>query len=111
MRNFFEIGKFYGLNYHIRDINRRFKVLALTGFKKVAEVYYNTVYNNIHGIYNIPSNLTLGNRNFDPKVTFVQKLYDWDRLSKRIKNLCRATKFVHVIGCQGENKFLGILKK
>ena len=59
----------------------------------------------------IDSNLTLGNRNFVPEVTFVQKLYDWDRLSKRIKNLCRATKFVHVIGCQGENKFLGILKK
>ena len=57
------------------------------------------------------SNLTLGNRNFVPEVTFVQKLYDWDGLSKPIKNLCRTTKSVHLIGCEGGNNFLGILKK
>ena len=48
------------------------------------------------------SNLTLGNRNFVLEVTFVEKLYDWDGLSKRIKNLCRTPKFVHLIGCQIE---------
>ena len=59
----------------------------------------------------ITRKLILGNRNFVPEVTSVQKLYDWDGLSMRIKNLCRTTKFVHLIGCQGGNNFLGILKK
>ena len=61
-------------------------------------------------LYDISSNLTLGNRNFVPEVTFVQKLYDWDGLSKPIKNLCRTTKFVHLIGCQGGNNFWAIWK-
>ena len=33
----------------------------------------------------IRSNLTLGNRNFVPEVTFVQKLYDWDGLQRPSK--------------------------
>ena len=47
----------------------------------------------------IYSNLTVGNRNFVTEVTSVETLYDWG-LSMRIKNLCRTTKFVQLIGCQ-----------
>merc|ERR1712226_879377 len=44
--------------------------------------------------WDIPSNLTLGNRNFVREVTLVQKLCDWDGPSEPIKNLWRTTKFL-----------------
>ena len=74
---------------------------------KGSNLYFSQIINFYTAIF---SNLTLGNRNFVPGITFVQKLYDLDRLSKRIKNFCRTTKFAHLIGCQGGNKFLGIKK-
>ena len=61
--------------------------------------------------FGISSELILGNRNFIPWGSSVQKLYDWDGLSMRIKKVRRTTKFVHLIDCQGGNNFLGILKK
>ena len=45
----------------------------------------------VGAVTDIYSDLTVGNRNFVPEVTFVQTLYDWDGLSKHIKNLCRTT--------------------
>ena len=41
--------------------------------------------------------LILGNRNFIPDVTSVEKLYEWGPFTAHQKFV---TKFVHLIGCQ-----------